>query len=127
MLNRCVSLNFILIVMFFTQGRAQFNPQQKNLKTSVTGTSAPAPLFKSTSLNLTQIPRLPVLQMENTRTYAGAATPGSPNNSFMYSAAFFCRKEWQFEKLTSIPLRLRLGSLAYTDYLEQKPNAKRPF
>jgi len=53
--------------------------------------------------------------------------PAAPVSQDFYSQhlSFFCRKELQIEKATSIPLRFRLGSMQYTDYLEQKPNCSR--
>jgi hypothetical protein len=95
----------------------KYNPdfRQNNVKLSDTliGRPVNSPVFNSTILPpkpLSNILLLNPLQ----------------KNSYQQSLSFFCRKEWQFEKATSIPLRIRLGSLDYTDYLEQKPNAIRP-
>ncbi len=35
----------------------------------------------------------------------------------------FCKAELRLEKAVSLPVKFRLGSVAYTDYMEQKPNA----
>jgi hypothetical protein len=49
----------------------------------------------------------------------------APDLYFRHTS-IICKKEFFFEKSTQIPLKVRLGSLDYTNYLEKKPNALRP-
>ena len=47
----------------------------------------------------------------------------SPSFFLFANLGFICKKELQLDKVIAVPLRFRLGSLAYVNYLEQKPNA----
>jgi hypothetical protein len=56
-----------------------------------------------------------------------------PNISFIVSSisyakdlGWFCKKELQLDKITTIPIRFRLGSMQYVNWMEQKPNAVKP-
>jgi hypothetical protein len=46
-----------------------------------------------------------------------------PLNFYNQHLSFFCKKELQLQKLTSLPIYIRAGSKDYVDFLERKPNA----
>jgi hypothetical protein len=48
-----------------------------------------------------------------------------PQNYYTTHLSFFCKKEMQLQKRTSLNVFVRLGSKDYVDYLEQKPNARK--
>jgi hypothetical protein len=48
-----------------------------------------------------------------------------PANQYLKTIGFFCIKELEIEKALKMPVRFRLGSVAYTDKMESK-NTFRP-
>lgn len=54
--------------------------------------------------------------------FTGSLSP-LPKSFYTRQLGFFCKKEIEVEKFLAIPLRFRLGSMDYVNYLEGKPNA----
>ena len=46
-----------------------------------------------------------------------------PANFYVTQLGFVCKKEWKFESATKLPLRFRLGTIQYCDWLEGKKGA----
>lgn len=74
--------------------------------------------FKKLSLPL-------VLEQYNQSHYYLSLTnktvlPLVPSNYYAANLGFFCKKEIQLEKITSIPFKFRLGSVQQCDWLEGK-------
>ena len=51
---------------------------------------------------------------------ARAAVQPVAANYYILQLGFICRKEWQLDKWSPVPLRFRLGSLEYTNRMEGK-------
>ena len=50
--------------------------------------------------------------------------PTLPSNYYAQHLGFFCKEEIKLDKRITLPLRFRLGSMDYCNYLEQKPGYK---
>jgi hypothetical protein len=133
--QRFFCLVVVSIFLFNGEIFGQSTAVENNFKDNVTP-DAVRTIISLEKMNITGIDKLPKNYSLQTilRPAILTTSPLSPGNAinlfqknyYIKSLSFFCRTEWQFEKATSVPLRVRLGSLEYTDYLEQKPNAARP-
>jgi hypothetical protein len=62
------------------------------------------------------------LQAMNDTTTKNISIRILPQNFYNQHLSFVCKKEVQLQKLTSLPIFIRLGSKDHVDYLERKPN-----
>lgn len=100
MVQRLCSFLVVLLLMFNGETFGQQKPT-----TPVTGFSLRAtPIIKTDPAKISVI---------SPRFYSG-------------HLGFFCKKELQLDKITPVPVRFRLGSFEYVNWMEQKPNMIKP-
>ena len=117
----------VSILFFNVEIFSQIKPQCIKLPINY---AAPASFKLESHLQLKQLSKesVPILEISK----QGPAIIKAKASLFVLSPSFysthlsfFCNTELKIEKITYVPLRFRLGSLDYVNYLEQKPGARK--
>lgn len=134
MLERVYSFLVVLLLMFSGEVFGQFGVLENSPVSSISSKYIKKPHIKS-SIYLMG-PGISVEHKKNekyvslksnfiiitTQNHISLISP----SLYKDQLGFVCKKEWELEKITKVPLRFRVGSLDYVNYLEQKPNAIKP-
>jgi hypothetical protein len=121
---------FLTVVVLIFSFSGEIFAQEKNVEKFMdhNGNLLPQPrkdiFFSSSFFSSKGYYRDPVLSSQKVSS-TSAFTPVA-KDYYSKHLGFFCRKEVWLEKSISLPLRFRLGSVEYTDYMEGKPNAVLP-
>ena len=111
---------FLLIFQgsIFGQGKSFLSPDSSSIFVGITKVPAPFKL----KFSITQF-----LVSNNSTTGNNFRLLELPTSSYYTNnLGFICKKELQLDKITPLPIRIRLGSLEYVNWMEQKPNAINP-
>lgn len=78
--------------------------------------------FMAMLLNSIEVKAQLILQRRADTVYKTISLQSLPQNFYNQHIGYFCRKELQLQKITALPVYIRLGSKEYVDDLEKKPN-----
>ncbi len=108
MTNRNICLFINLFVCFFAKGQHVFTAKPYALNSVINDTTHQTISTGRPFSNLTVNP------------FNNSPIKTVPPTFYYNSIGFFCQKELQIEKALRFPVKLRLGSVAYTDEMEGK-------
>ena len=106
-------------------GKKQDEQKRGAYKNSPSFVKYQAPKLFLSPLAVTPVSKGP-LSINNNKGLRLSTTFQLAQNFYTQSLGFMCIQELKFEKYTSLPLRVRLGSMEYVNYLDKKPNALKP-